>query len=77
MSRNFQVVRVLGLFFLLCHNRRTGLTILQLCEALSVNKRTLYRDIQVLKSVGVVIIHQKQNEDGVMRLILKSAPFSL
>ena len=73
MSRNFTVVRVLNLLFLLCHNRRTGLTIAQICEKLSVNKRTLYRDIQALKSVGVVIVHQI-SDDGVMRLILKNIP---
>ncbi len=73
MSRNFTVVRVLRLLFLLCHNRRSGLTIAQICESLSVNKRTLYRDIQALKTVGVVIDH-KVSDDGVMRLILKNIP---
>ena len=73
MSRNFQVVRVMKLLFLLCQNRRTGLSIAHLCEVLSANKRTLYRDVQALKSVGVVIEHQ-MSDDGFIRLILKNIP---
>ena len=76
MSRNFQALRILNLFFLLCKHRRTGLTIGFICESLTVNKRTLYRDLAALKEVGVNIVHQR-DEDASIRVYLKSIPVVL
>jgi predicted DNA-binding transcriptional regulator YafY len=76
MSRNFQALRILNLFFLLCKHRHSGLTIGFICESLEVNKRTLYRDLSALKEVGVKIVHQR-DEDASIRVYVKSIPVLL
>ncbi len=76
MSRNFQALRILNLFFLLCKHRHSGLTISFICESLNVNKRTLYRDLNALKEVGVKIVHQR-DEDSCIRVYVKSIPVFL
>ena len=74
MSRNAQIVRVLNLFFLLCRYRKVGLGINSICELLSVSRRTLYRDLDALKEVGIEIEHLKDESDE-LRVYLKKCPF--
>lgn len=76
MSRNYQVVRVLNLLLLLCKHRHSGLSISSICQALAGNKRTLYRDLQALKEVGVHIVHQR-DEDEMVRVYVKKIPVLL
>ncbi len=76
MSRNAQIVRVLNLFFLLCRYRKVGLGINSICELLSVSRRTLYRDLDALKEVGIEIEHLKDESDE-LRVYLKKVPILL
>lgn len=76
MSRNSQIVRVLNLFFLLCRYRKVGLGIKETCELLAVSRRTLYRDLDALKEVGIEIEHVKGDLDE-LRIILKKVPILL
>jgi predicted DNA-binding transcriptional regulator YafY len=76
MSRNNQIVRVLNLFFLLCRYRKVGLGIKKICEILAVSRRTLYRDLDALKEVGIEIEHVKDDLDE-LRIYLKKVPILL
>jgi predicted DNA-binding transcriptional regulator YafY len=76
MSRNNQIVRVLNLLFLLCRYRKVGLGIKKICELLSVSRRTLYRDLDALKEVGIEIEHVKDEADE-LRVFLKKVPILL
>jgi predicted DNA-binding transcriptional regulator YafY len=73
MSRNSQIVRVLNLLFLLCRYRNAGLGIRKICELLAVSRRTLYRDLDALKEVGIEIEHVKDDSDE-LRVYLKKIP---
>lgn len=44
---------------------RNGLTMIELSELLKVNRRTIYRDMNLLQEVGVPII----NEDGLYKIM--------
>jgi predicted DNA-binding transcriptional regulator YafY len=73
VSRNNQVVRVLNLFFLLCKHKKFGLGISEACDSLAVSRRTLYRDLEALKEVGVELEHLKNDADE-LRVYLKRLP---
>ena len=76
MSRNSQIVRVLNLLFLLCKHRKVGLAISHICELMSISRRTLYRDLDALKEVGIEIEHVKDDDDQ-LRVFLKKVPVLL
>lgn len=72
MSRNTQAVRVLALLIKMCGFRRTGLTIEELCDQAEVSRRTLYRDFDAFKEVGIEL--ETVRIAGAMRVRLKRIP---
>jgi predicted DNA-binding transcriptional regulator YafY len=57
----------------LCKHKKFGLSIHEICDSLAISRRTLYRDLEALKEVGVELEHLKNDADE-LRVYLKKIP---
>lgn len=72
MPRNNQPIRVLSILIRLCAFRKTGLTIKELMDYASIDRRTLYRDFDAIKAAGVELEHARIS--GALRIRISRIP---